>query len=529
VKCDESRPSCLRCTRFGRRCEGYEANILPTSLRGSVAPKKLISPPKSWAVPAPPLRVSFNSDQEYLYFRHFCDGASLSIAGFFDAQLWGRVILRAAERELSLRHAVIALGALSKTLDSISCIHDLQDRNLFTGNIHHQFALEQFGKSVQIMRESVAAGTQDMSTTLAGCLLVVCFESFHGNAQTAMEQARGGLKILNTCLSDIPLHQLDYGEGSPVPSIGVESDLVHAFNRLDLDTFSFINEMPVPMPSSILAHGAEVLCQLPSQFPTLDNARTFLDLILRNALHLAASQLPANYVPKELFEGPQRNFGQLYSTIIWTSKTPKIVGIDKYQLFLTRWWKSFQPLIKYTRSPGGQKELSAAIDLELRFRASAHSLSGCATSKSPFTDDMIDLKVMVALAETIDARHRAKYPLKTGTGRPSFVFNGSFILSMHIVTQKSSELYLRRRAIALLEGTPRREAMYDSALFAKLGRLTLKIEEKAAVDGVIPKEAMIQASKTTFNLQSRTGELVYIMVKDTQGTATAVDRVEFTW
>ena len=58
-----------------------------------------------------------------MYFKVFQDRAALELSGYFDTDFWGRTMLQICHKEEFARHAVIALGALSETMDVVRTVH----------------------------------------------------------------------------------------------------------------------------------------------------------------------------------------------------------------------------------------------------------------------------------------------------------------------------------------------------------------------------------------------------------------------
>jgi hypothetical protein len=54
----------------------------------------------------------FKNDQEDRYFKLFSTQTASQLTGLFASNVWDRLVLQVCERNSSVRHAVIALGAL---------------------------------------------------------------------------------------------------------------------------------------------------------------------------------------------------------------------------------------------------------------------------------------------------------------------------------------------------------------------------------------------------------------------------------
>jgi hypothetical protein len=181
VKCDETKSNCVRCIRFGFECDGYAADKKEESVSTALVVAKPILPKPNLPRPAPmhsPWRPVLLNEQEYRYFRVFCDQTMSSLSGFFDEPLWGRLVLRACELDPKIFHALVAIGALDKILDTTSQsrygIGSSQQRNeALGGETHYKFAVQQYAKAIKGMRDSVARGRQDLNSTVIACLLAV--------------------------------------------------------------------------------------------------------------------------------------------------------------------------------------------------------------------------------------------------------------------------------------------------------------------------------------------------------------------
>jgi hypothetical protein len=50
---------------------------------------------------------------------------------------------------------------------------------------HHQYALEQYDKAIKRTREDLLRGNQSLRTALITSIVKVCFETLHGNHDSA--------------------------------------------------------------------------------------------------------------------------------------------------------------------------------------------------------------------------------------------------------------------------------------------------------------------------------------------------------
>lgn len=565
VKCDETKPFCLRCTKFGRQCDGYEPNV--KSPKNLLQPKALVPACSARVtIPPTPRRENFNTEQEHAYFRLFCERTSITLAGDFDKSLWNRVILQACEEEPALRHGVIALGALDKTWDATTMARFANGYrpDMAAGDVHHTFALQQYGKSVRKMRENIARGNINMRKTLIGCLLAVCFESFHGNTQAAMLQARSGLKLINDWLPNFSARSacLTFPKSSPSIPLDIDDELILAFNRLDINTVSFIYGPPITLSPSAIQDSIAALPTMPAEFSTLEVARHCMEQVMRTSIHWCTFNSVRNGNEDEPVWDTTAD-PPWVTSLMWTDYQRIVRNWDHFIRLHHQWWAAAQPLFAHARTPAGHKELSTAIAVELRFRTCYIAFSNVHGDTKEHIASLLDPKELLNLAESLNARRKAQRTEHNS----AFIFDGPFIGSLHVVTQKARDIMIRRRAIELLESRSRREGLWDSSMVAKLATLSLQIEEEgkeptfveglgcspkvsgttwsaervsgsshesptsghAMLAGEIPEHASIQASRTTFDLQRKAGTLQYRTRVKRPGTGYNYGRVEFTW
>ncbi|KAH8758790.1 hypothetical protein F5882DRAFT_38334 [Hyaloscypha sp. PMI_1271] len=140
VKCDETKPSCIRCRNLRLECEGYKVKLKPTPARHRLLPlvpkvdytSKTVIPLRT--TPSHPL---FANDLEFNYFKVFADTTTPNLREYLDTPIWGTIILQASEQERFIKHPIIALGALNKCQDIITINGNISRRGLISGTPHY--------------------------------------------------------------------------------------------------------------------------------------------------------------------------------------------------------------------------------------------------------------------------------------------------------------------------------------------------------------------------------------------------------
>lgn len=130
----------------------------------------------------------FQDRKELEYFEYFREGIAPHLAGSFESDLWSHLVLQACEIDDSIRHAIIAIAALKSTANVALGVDSRPRRETETASNHQEFALRQYQKALTSMRKASVGGTQDLRTTLITCIVIICFESFAGNFETAVKR-----------------------------------------------------------------------------------------------------------------------------------------------------------------------------------------------------------------------------------------------------------------------------------------------------------------------------------------------------
>jgi len=142
-----------------------------------------------------PFKQRFINDQEFHYFKVFCDTSAPHLSEYLDENLWTSVVLQASEQESFIRHAVIAVGALNMA-NIASTEPGSVEENEKSANVgHFEFALQQYGKSIQGIRKACQMAPKSKRLILIACLLAVCFEYSHGSNECAVAHVKNGINL----------------------------------------------------------------------------------------------------------------------------------------------------------------------------------------------------------------------------------------------------------------------------------------------------------------------------------------------
>lgn len=416
VKCDENRPSCNRCLKYGTECGGYLPGRRrpPSSAYGSFAQQaRALVPKNQGPVTLQPASTLFESELELRYFGLFAERIAGEICPYFSPESWRRMILQACMSEASIRHAAIAIGALGKTyemaqagrcpvsgetimlemdrlpapgttVESRTRLGSANDDAAYSeAYMHHRQALEQYDKAIRRMRNDISSGSQSLRTALITCIIVICFEAIHGNHESAAGQLQSGLKLIQQWVADQQrsLQHHPQGFASPAPEV-VEDFLVQSFGRMEIQSMSVFDPRKVEVHSALKHEGKETIQAMPTQFVSIDQARVYLDLITRRLMHFTSSiHVPRNAdasmdLPKMPIRASNREQTAPWNDVIhpmpWCdgkiplsntssslSSTALMTEQASHATELKNWTIAFAPLLSFSQVNGGQEAISA--------------------------------------------------------------------------------------------------------------------------------------------------------------------------
>ncbi|KAI1180870.1 hypothetical protein F4777DRAFT_175963 [Nemania sp. FL0916] len=545
IKCDERRPACTQCVRSRKQCTGYpppprsriyeEKRIAPKPRESSIqaAPPTISARPQTQPItpldavaPAPaalhagaltppespeysslilhqPSSCLFNS-REGQYFQLFRDCTASELSGFFDSSFWTRRVLQECHSEDSIRHAVVALGALYKTLEKMSesppgspSDMDCADH----ANQHWEVAFKHYSLAIRAVVSSDSYDQAKKRMSLMASVLLACFDSFIGDHRQAILQIQSGLALLETLRAERRVASL------PHPEEPVEQDLIQMFTRLAIQAKSYDLAFHFPQPYVIrLTPKADATTpspspnggppvstnqtQIPEVFASLHDGRlawdTLCERIMRFTEQMGAyvKMSPMNILPLEL-----KQFGK---------------GFDEQ---MEAWSRAFGPILTSRMAPAKSTQEKTAIAVLKMNQIMGRILFNMTFSDSesefdqflPFFRDIVNLAMEVIGDEERRAAakrcpnpdfclHQPNHTDIFGgeyTARhikPSFSADLGIVPPLFVVATKCRNSLTRQQAIQLLRTSSRRESMWDSELCARIGSWIAMIEQEE--DGV---------------------------------------------
>ncbi|KAM3086406.1 hypothetical protein ACMFMG_000542 [Clarireedia jacksonii] len=465
VKCGEEKPYCLRCTKTGRRCDGYNNDQQAGSSLALTSPQRT----KFSQVPSPTLVPSTSiegDEQERRSFHFFLDRTAPELAGYYECQFWSRLVLQRCHSDDAIRHAVIALGALHESYKS-GDIRILEGESV--RDPQQRLALVQNNKAIRHLTSHLSHGGTPHSAEviLTCCLLFVCFEAMQGNYQAAFTHLNSGLKILGEWLERTKQNSTKAGADSNLAREFIENELMPLFGTLDIQSTTILPTSSIQWGMTVNRSKVDFKTEnnIPGSFSSINEARICLEnrthwilgfhqnTAQRN--HSLSQELPSSPIDRGL-----RN--------IMEEKSKQALGLEQ-------WSNGFCNLVHRIRPTMNSKDLRASLSLKLYHTVVKLILeTALFASEMDYDKYMSEFELIMSLADTLlDSYGNTR----TELGRV-FSFNTAIVPPLLCVVCKCRDPGIRRKAWSLLSTSARREGGWDSDYATSIGRWTIDKEEE---------------------------------------------------
>ncbi|PMD12203.1 hypothetical protein NA56DRAFT_587606 [Hyaloscypha hepaticicola] len=466
VKCDEDFPGCRKCSSTGRKCEGYGARtndaLVPLGHDVFLDPITRL-----------PFAFPCDDRQERHAFQFFCTKTASEIAGFLPTDFWNKLILQASHTDPAILHAVIALGSAHETYEREGPGHF---RNTLAAR--QSFALQQSTKAIKHLRIQLSSGVpQSGESVLLSCILFICLETFQGNHEAALAHLESGLKILGSWLHEDgqPVISSDY-VSRPTRQF-LEEELVPLFTRLDVQATTFLTSRSL---RELSPRSSTTQPIMPTRFKSLGDANNHLaDLVhwmlySNNGAHNMMYWMVNNPLAQLNIPPPETTTPGGSIPPIPDAVLKKIMKIEtEHKRILEQWLTALNFFLKENNNLD-TKDLRGALMLKILYTSTTIIKAASLYNHDLEYDKYIpDFERVITLAESLIKSHTNA----TDKHTPLYSFEMNILPPLHYCSTRCRDPILRRRALALLEDTPRREGMWDSAMLAAIARYIIEQEE----------------------------------------------------
>ena len=193
VRCDETKPSCNRCTSTGRLCDfvnpqketsSARASRPPETVKYRLAPsgRQYLLQPKPRFPPTASLSAHEGNHLEY--FRLVC---TRSFSRYFENTLWDKTILQIANSEPAIQSAVVAFSFLLRHQAAHDQGYSAVTRKAITVN---------YLEAVKSLNLRLDNSNSSWELALVGSLIFAAFETLLGNQRMSLMHFEAGLAML---------------------------------------------------------------------------------------------------------------------------------------------------------------------------------------------------------------------------------------------------------------------------------------------------------------------------------------------
>ncbi|KAK3700987.1 hypothetical protein LTR37_015693 [Vermiconidia calcicola] len=435
VKCDETKPECNRCTSTGRKCDGYV--VKPRKKRSDCT---LLKVPDSTVDigPAEPRALGF-----------FHQKTAPSLSSYFDADFWTRLVFQMSYAEPSIRHAMIALGTLHEQREhglktvplmsaDVSPMSENGAGNLATGD---HFAIAQYNKAITFLSKRMSSDSA-IEIALLACILFVCIEFLRGDPEPAVKHFKSGMTIALASLSK------SNTPGAASSLERIKEHMLPFFNRIELLSTLFGNDAswnyPVELPEAV-----------PDEFRNMREARDSIVHIANLTIRFIRYMKFRKYNHLVFADDLAQQQALLRQMEVWSLTLDKMLLADTIT----------------------DRDLDAAKTLRIHRLVAAMWLRKCTIPEECGCDQsMTEFETTVSLAEAIQSVAGTR-DQRRAMNSSTFLFDMEIVSPLYYVAGKCRHPVIRRRALAVLKKTQRREGLWDSNVAAAVAERVMHIEE----------------------------------------------------
>jgi hypothetical protein len=284
----------------------------------------------------------FRSQEEFQYFRFFTDNTAPHLSDNYASILWESLVLQACEREPSIFHAVVALGALGASVRRArSCIKPAYRVQRYREDEHYRFSLQQYSTAVKQMREAIEKGKHSLRNAMVASILLITFETYHGNQGLALAQIESSVQLLENWTVQ-PERSTGERVSSPAPDT-VEDELIQAFDRFEIEAMIFNDISSVEHHSALKDQRTAAILNMPQIFNDIDEPAAYGKLIFRRGWHFLC--MVWSYDGHTPRPDPNTN---LYDRMKGSPTPQACAERNKYLEEVDRFYSASMPLFKRT-------------------------------------------------------------------------------------------------------------------------------------------------------------------------------------
>ncbi|CAG8890842.1 unnamed protein product [Penicillium egyptiacum] len=436
VKCDEEKPSCLRCSTTGRKCEYEDRGLSPWA-----------ASPFAFT-PGHALSSQNAGRRERRAFEYYFQHVSQHLAGGMHVEFWTGVVPQICRSEPAVWDAMIAISALYENPKQCVHFHFLRDRRnkeaCFLNNAQ-QDALTWYSRSISSVSSQIQRGSADPYIALISCALFICVETIQGHMEQALELYRQGIALILDLRAKI-----GHGGVSASKALLLERSIIPLFLRLGTCSLTISGaQFPIELFGFVET-------DMSVGFASVDSARTIM------------SALAAEVI---LFERE----ANLHLRVVGTESaiSPEMVAKKgALRARLAEWHRAYTNLCQNNSSLPVDPICPEPI-LFTYHAAALICVTGCLRQQETVFD--------VHFADFVTIVEQSRLILDASAGpneaQPAFTFEMSVGVPLAMTVLRCRDPGLRRKALDLLRLAPPIQGFFKCAPVALLSEVLMKLEE----------------------------------------------------
>jgi hypothetical protein len=230
--------------------------------------------------PMPPISViragpQFEDFQEERFFRAYLDIAA-HIRSPFPTLLWDKLTPQSSEAEPYIRHALVAIGAMSQTQKDMRLKREVSRSPQSLENSWYIFALKQYDKVLVEIQKNINDGKGVITNAFLAYLFIYFLQNILERPDAAAANAIGGLMVI----IERTLTSMDRCKSKSMKNqcLGqsIDEDIATAIIGLDLQVVFFFDKRPAPVYQVYITAFNSVIARISEELPSLKAAKHFL-------------------------------------------------------------------------------------------------------------------------------------------------------------------------------------------------------------------------------------------------------------
>jgi hypothetical protein len=356
-------------------------------------------------------------------------------------------------------------------------------------------ANREYSKAICQIQNSANSGTQSIRTTLIACLLFASFELFNDYPETAASQIYSGVRLIEELMAE---RQKPRPDRQPPK---VEDDILQAFGRLEMQATSYSDPRDRETHIHHRECGDVILNGMPLFFATLQEARTYLDLIIRQAMHWVSLLHPTAKV-----QGLTATSGLMLANgcIVKEDSSelpmaPSQLCHEHYALLdmFKKWESAFGPVWELAHKSEALHLYIGSSVLRLQYlHAYLKQVTFGIDTSIYYGAYSSELNEIIELARVV---------LSHTPSSSNFSVDGVIIPPLSTVAYRYRDRKLRKEAIDLLHERPIKEGVWSGNIVGSAMEWFGQIEEDGLSDDVeyVPPNRVVRDVEWDFNNEMR--------------------------